>query len=59
MDTNVNAQENCEKLVSKTKLKHPETVKALDDLQKKVGSLKERPIILIKRRYYAKETLKF
>lgn len=59
MDTNLNAQKDYEEMVSKTKLKYPEAVKAIDDLQKKVGQIKERPIILVKRRYYAKETLKF
>ena len=59
METCLDAQEDYEKLVAITRLKHPEAVKTIEDLQKKMGQIKERPIILAKRRYYAKETLKF
>lgn len=55
----VGAQDDCQKLMDRAKSEYPNTVKAIEDLQKKLGRMKETPIILAKRRYYAKETIEF
>lgn len=57
--TRKNVADDYEKLMARARADYTKSIEAMDTLQRKVQKIKENPVISPKRKYYAKEVIKF